>query len=175
MLVKFSTKNATVYDRDRAAMEKKLGQRLSRYFAAAEDVEAFVKVSEEKLGFKVEITLPYYGYQLRAEAGSKEGLFAAFDDAVDTLERRMTRHKGKVQGKKGAKPAEPEPEEIQADEEFELVRVKKYELKPMSVQDAILNMELLGHDFYVFKDSDENKVCTVYKRKDGGYGVVVPE
>ena len=177
MTVKFSTKDATVYDKDRKAMEKKLAQRLSRYFAN-DEVEAFVKVSEAKLGFKVEITLPYYGYQMRAEASSNDGLYAAFDGAVDSLERRMNKHKDKIISRKTKATVEdhqdiPEQEEPK-EEEFKIVRVKKYEFKPMTTQEAILNMEALGHDFYVFLNAEDDKICTVYRRKDGGYGMVLP-
>lgn len=175
MLVRFSSKDATVYDKDRAYMEKKLESRLSRYFDSAPEVS--VKITEEKLGFKAEITLPYYGYQLRAESSSNEGLYPAFDKAVDVIEKRMTKHKDKVISRKSkvsggtapVAPAEPEPDD------FKLVRVKHYELKPMSVDEAMLNMEMLGHDFFVFLSESENKVCTLYKRKSGGYGLLVPE
>ena len=180
MTVKFSTKDATVYDKDRKAMEKKLSQRLARYFGD-DSVDAAVKVSETKLGFKVEITLPYYGYQMRAEASSNDGLFTAFDSAVDSIERRMMKHKGKIISRKG-KGAMPEiaadadtQEDPYFEDDFKLVRIKRYEFKPMSTEEAILNMETLGHDFYVFLNAEENVLCTVYKRKDGGYGMVAPK
>lgn len=173
MLVKFNSKNATVYDKDRDAMEKKLSQRLSRYFAD-DDIEALVKISEEKIGFKAEITLPYYGYQMRAEATSKDGLFAAFDNALDVIERRMAKHKDKIVSKKQKVVAADVSAADVLDDDEKVVRVKRYEMKPMTTADAILNMELLGHDFYVFMSSEENKYCTLYKRKDGGYGLVVP-
>ncbi|MCR5693848.1 MAG: ribosome-associated translation inhibitor RaiA [Clostridia bacterium] len=183
MTVRFSTKDATVYDKDRKAMEKKLSQRLTRYFGN-DPVEASVKISETKLGFKAEITLPYYGYQMRAEASSNDGLYTAFDNAVDVLERRMTKHKDKIINRKGkvSQPdviseAEPAEEQDYAnEEEFKIVRIKRYEFKPMTTEEAILNMETLGHDFYVFMNPAENDaLCTVYKRKDGGYGMVAPK
>lgn len=177
MTIKFGVKDASVYDKDRKAMEKKLTQRLSRYFSD-EEVEAFVKISGVRNGVKAEITLPYYGYQLRAESGIDESLRAAFDNAVDVLEKRMTRHKDKIVSRKTRRTEqEPDMPDYSSDtdsEEFRIVRIKKYEFKPMTTQDAILNMETLGHDFYVFLNADDNKICTVYKRKDGGYGMVVP-
>ncbi len=173
MLVKFSSKNATVYDRDRAAMEKKLEARLSRYFD--DEPEITVKITEEKLGFKVKITLPYYGYYMRAEASSKDGLFAAFDSSVDIMERMMTNHKDRIISRKTRGEAQADVPVQPEEDPFDVVRVKRYEVKPMTVQDAILNMETLGHDFYVFLSAEENAICTVYKRKNGGYGLVVPK
>lgn len=176
MLVKFTSKNATVYDKDRANMEKKLESRLSRYFDA--EPEVFVKITETKLGFKVEITLPYYGYQLRAESSTNDGLYAAFDDAVDVIEKRMTKHKDKIISRKAkgsvSEPVVPVPSEEDLPDDMKLVRVKRFEIKPMTTSEAILNMEMLGHDFFVFYSADEKTVCTLYKRKDGGYGMVVP-
>ncbi len=182
MTVRFTTKDATVYDKDRKAMEKKLSQRLKRYFGD-DSVEAAVKISETKLGFKAEITVPYYGYEMRAEAASNDGLYKAFDDAVDVLERRMTKHKDKIISRKGkgTQPeikaeAEPVAESSYAtDEDFKIVKVKRYEFKPMTTQEAILNMETLGHDFYVFLNAEEDTICTIYRRKDGGYGMVAPK
>jgi len=166
MLVKFLTKNATVYGKDREAMEKKISSRLSRYFTEDIEPEIAVKVTEEKRGFKVEITIPYLDYKLRAECSSQDGLFAAFDDSIDVIERRMTKLKGKLQRRK------PEPEAVETiepEEKYDVVRVKKYELKPMTIQEAILNMELLGHEFFVFLDVDTNQISTVYARKEGGF------
>ncbi|MBP1587043.1 MAG: ribosome-associated translation inhibitor RaiA [Clostridia bacterium] len=178
MTIKFGVRDATVYDKDRKAMEKKLTQRISRYFSD-EEVEAYVKISGVRNGFKAEITLPYYGYQLRAESGIDESLMAAFDSAVDVLEKRMARHKDKIVSRKTRRPGQepkvvPDYSSDSDSEEFQIVRIKKYEFKPMTTQDAILNMETLGHDFYVFMNAEDNKICTVYKRRDGGYGMVVP-
>ena len=175
MLVKINAKNATVYGKEQAAMEKKIEQRFSRYFAENEDVVFSVKIREEKIGFKVELTLPYYGYQLRAEASDKLGVIAAFDNAIDIMERRMAKHKDKLlsRNKRGAEAvAYVEPA---SEEPYDVVRTKTYEMKPMSVQDAILNMEVLGHEFYMFFNADENKICTVDRRKDGGYGMIIPQ
>ena len=174
MLVKINAKNATVYGREQAAMEKKIEQRFSRYFES-DDVVFSVKIREEKIGFKVELTLPYYGYQLRAEASDKLGVMAAFDSAIDIMERRMTKHKDKLlsRNKRGGEVVAAA--EVPVDEPYDVVRTKTYEMKPMSVQDAILNMEVLGHEFYMFFNADENKICTVYRRKDGGYGMIMPQ
>ena len=90
----------------------------------------------------------------------------------------MTRHKDKIVSRKTRRTEQeqdmPDYSSDTDSEEFRIVRIKKYEFKPMTTQDAILNMETLGHDFYVFLNADDNKICTVYKRKDGGYGMVVP-
>lgn len=174
MLVKINAKNATVYGKELAIMEKKIEQRFSRYFSESDEVTFSVKIKEEKIGFKVELTLPYYGYQLRAEASDKVGVIAAFDSAIDIMERRMAKHKDKLLSKKRSADV-PVAAELPVEDQYELVRTKTYEMKPMSVQDAILNMEVLGHEFYMFNNSEEGKICTVYRRKDGAYGMIVPQ
>ncbi len=175
MLVKINAKNATVYGREQAAMEKKIEQRFSRYFQESDEVVFNVKITEEKIGFKVELTLPYYGYQLRAEASDKVGAIAAFDSAIDIMERRMAKHKDKLLSRYKKGGSLPPVAEVPSEDQYELVRTKTYEMKPMSVQDAILNMEVLGHEFYMFFNSDENKICTVYRRKDGAFGMIMPQ
>ena len=120
---------------------------------------------------------------MRAEASSNDGLYTAFDNAVDILERRMTKHKDKIVSRKGkgSQPdVAPEVEAVEepgyaTDDDFKVVRVKRYEFKPMTTQEAILNMETLGHDFYVFLNAEEDTLCTIYRRKDGGYGMVAPK
>lgn len=176
MLVKFNCKNANLWNITIEAMEKKIEARFSRYFDV-DDVVVNVKVTEQKLGFKVELTMPYLGQQLRAEVTDKESPLAAFDKGMDVLERQMSKCKTKLKRNKRHLPEVPAaPAEFAEDDtDYEVVRTKNYEMKPMTVQDAILNMEMLGHTFYMFYDTDAGCYATVYKRDDGAYGLIVPK
>lgn len=176
MLVKFNCKNANLWNITIEAMEKKIESRFSRYFDV-DDVTVNVKVTEQKLGFKVELTMPYLGQQLRAEVTDKESPLAAFDKGMDVLERQMSKCKTKLKRNKRNLPevtAAP-AEYAEDDTDYEVVRTKAYEMKPMTVQDAVLNMEMLGHTFYMFNDVDTGSYATVYKRDDGAYGLIVPK
>jgi putative sigma-54 modulation protein len=137
--------------------------------------------------YTVEITCDVNGFVLRSETVNNDEL-AAFDEALDRLERQLVRWKQKLvrrrkQGPhRGEAPAEvaPEPEpaaaeEEEALEEFNIVRVKAHSLKPMSPQEAVLQMEMVGHDFYVFYDDSAQRVGVVYKRRHGDYGLIEPE
>lgn len=176
MLVKFNCKNANLWNITIEAMEKKIESRFSRYFDV-DDVVVNVKVTEQKLGFKVELTMPYLGQQLRAEVTDKESPLAAFDKGMDVLERQMSKCKTKLKRNKRHLPeVTAAPAEFAEDDtDYEVVRTKNYEMKPMTVQDAILNMEMLGHTFYMFYDTDAGCYATVYKRDDGAYGLIVPK
>lgn len=176
MLVRFNTKDAKVAG-DLAKMEKKILNRFGKYFTQEpEDATVFsVKVTDgKKSQFKVELTLPYLGYQLRTEVVDNMSALAALDKGMDIMERQISKCKTKLARNKhqtpepdfGALAFEEEPEE------YEIVRVKGYDMKPMNVQEAILNMNLLGHNFYMFLNCDTNKVSTVYRRNDGFYGMI---
>ena len=176
MLVKINCKNARLWNTTTETIERKINARFSRYFSE-NDVAVNVKVTEQKLGFKVELTMPYLGQQLRAEVTDKEAVIAALDKGMDILERQMSKCKTKLKRSKHQIPDIPAaPAEYDEDDsDFEIVRTKNYEMKPMSVQDAILNMEMLGHKFYMFNNSETGSFATVYKRDDGAYGLIVPK
>ena len=179
MLVQFNIKNSNVDGNTLSIMESKITKRFSRYFAgeAADETILAVKVSDKKFRFKVELTLPYYGFMLRTETYDDVSPVAALDKSMDAMERRMAKSKTKIQNKKHqtiefAPPPIPETEE--EPENYSIVRIKSYEMKPMSVQDAILNMNMLGHTFYTFKNEETGKISTVYKRTDDDYGMIEP-
>jgi putative sigma-54 modulation protein len=150
--------------------------------------EARVTVEVIRGRYTVEITCDVAGLVLRAETTNNE-LLTAFDEALDRIERQLVRykqklvrrrkqgpHRGEPVGPAAATPAEPvEEEEDEEFEEFDIVRVKAHSLKPMSPQEAVLQMELVGHDFYVFYDDTAQRVGVVYKRKSGNYGLIEPE
>ena len=124
---------------------------------------------------KVEVTIPLKTLILRAEE-EQQDFYAAVDLVINKLERQIRKNKAKLQKRDKAKTKEFNIDDIIPIEEDEkIVKHKKIDVKPMSSEEAILQMDLLGHDFYVYKDSESNNVCVLYKRKDGGYGVIEGE
>lgn len=187
MTVRFNVKDAELSEKILQTMESKLHHRLDKYFRIqkGEETVIFVKITEKRPVFTVEITLTYGGYQLRAETSDKNGTIAALDLGMDTMERQITKCKDRVSRKGKLQRAATEPatagilpkvdiQKTLEDEEYKVVKVKIYEMKPMSVQEAILQMEFLGHNFYVFNNFEDAKVCTVYRRNDGDYGLIEP-
>ena len=129
---------------------------------------------------KVEVTIPMKNLTLRAEE-RHDDLYAAIDLIVDKLERQIRKHKTKVnrryRGNEGAglyfaQATQAETDAASTDEEYTVVRTKKFNLKPMDQEEAILQMNMLGHDFYIFTDEDSDATNIVYKRKDGKYGLI---
>ena len=181
MLVKLNTKDANVADRTAKTMEKKLGARFARYFREEPEDKTtlWVKVSEKKYLTKVELTISYQNYLLRAETTDKKSAIAALDKAMDVLERQIVKCKTKLARGRHQTITEdtaiPAMEVEEEPENYPIVRVKTYEMKPLSVQDAILHMNMLTHNFYMFKNSENGKICTVYKRNDGDYGLIEAE
>lgn len=180
MIVRFAAKDARLPEDMLKTMEKKLHQRLDSYYRnEAEDATTIlVKIAENKRIFKMEINMPYGGQMLRAEHAERENAMTALDKGIDVLERQIKKHKTRITRnlRQSLHPLEPvdladiaEPEEGEA---FRVVKVKRYETKPMAVQDALLQMDLLGHNFFMFMNAENNKACTVYRRNDGDYGLI---
>lgn len=154
--------------------EKKLAK-IERFFGP--DLEAKVTVTVEKSSQIVEITVNNNGMVFRAQERA-ENMNEALDKCVDTLIRQIRKNKTRIEKKLRASnfdafadEAEAVPEEV----EFELVRTKTISLKPQSVEEAILQMNLVGHQFYVFLNEESGDVNVVYRRNDEGYGLIVPE
>lgn len=178
MFVKFNVKDFKISDKTLESMESKIHRRLDKYFSGKEqDPTFYVKLTDQKkLKEKIELTLPYCGYQLRAEVADKDGILAALDKGMDIMERQITKCKTKLARNKHQTP-EPISSEIDFQEEpseYAVVKAKQYELKPMNVQEAIMNMNMLGHSFYMFDNVELGKICVVYRRNDGDYGVLSP-
>lgn len=153
---------------------------MSRYLRA--DTEMFVRMRKEKNDRRVvEITVPVEGVTLRAEASADDNLFLAIDQALAKLERQIHRHKNKLAKRlreDAFQPAEMEfiEEEAVRDEHSPVVvRHKHFPVRPMSVEDAVMQMELLGHAFFVFVNSDTGRTNVLYLRKDGDLGLMEPE
>jgi len=159
--------------KDRA--EKKLGK-LERYFN--QEPEAIVRFKQQRGGRNIaEITVSVDGLILRAEENSND-MYLSIDRAVDKLESQIRRYRTKM-GKhlRDPKPEAPEEkvEPVYEEASYDVVRVKKFSVKPMDVDDAITQMELLGHNFFLFMNAESNTMCVLYRRNDGSYGLLVPE
>lgn len=158
---------------------KKTGS-MERYLRG--DTEMFVRMRKEKNNRRVvEITVPFEGVTLRAEASAEDNLFLAIDQALAKLERQIHRHKTKLAKRLREDAFQiPEMEFIEDDaaqegESPKVVRRKHFPVRPMSVEDAVLQMELLGHAFFVFVNSDTGRTNVLYLRKDGDLGLMEPE
>lgn len=171
MKIIISSKNVKSSDFLKEAIEKKLGK-LGKYFS--DDFTANVMVSEQRDKQKLEVTIKAGGTIFRAES-SAEVAYDAIDGVVDKLSSQMSRFKTKLQRKhketKGLMIEElPEYEEIQ--EEIKVAKKKTVELTPMDVEEAIMQMELIGHSFFIFLNMDTDSINVVYKRKGDSYGVI---
>lgn len=171
--------NISVTDAIRNYIEDKLSK-LERYFTNVPDTNAHVKIKTYQDGkSKVEVTIPLKNVTLRAEE-RHEDLYAGVDLIVEKLERQVRKHKTKVNRKFREKGIEKEvfPSLPEADvseekeDDIEIIRSKQFDLKPMDAEEAVLQMNLLGHDFYIFNDAETNDTNIVYKRKDGKYGLI---
>ncbi|WP_333651849.1 ribosome hibernation-promoting factor, HPF/YfiA family [Lacrimispora sp.] len=158
----------------REAIEDKLGK-LDRFFAPA--TEAIVRLSVQKDMQKIEVTIPVKGHIIRAEESSTD-MYVSIDLVEEILERQLKKYKNKLIDKKQNTPsfsAAFMEEEYQADDRVEIVKTKKFAVKPMDTEEACVQMELLGHSFYVFLNAETEEVNVVYKRKGGSYGLIEPE
>ena len=169
-------KGMEVTDSLKARVEKKLSK-LERYFQ--DDVEAQIRLSQERGNRNiVEITISVGSVILRAEEVSND-MYMSIDRAVDKLNRQIRRHRTKLEKRLRAGAFEPVSDESAENAEevasYDLVRVKKFPVKPMQVEDAIAQMELLGHTFFLFLNEETDSMCVLYLRSDGGYGLLQPE
>ena len=158
--------------------QEKLG-RIEKYLGDSNNVRATVMVNVKGHNQKVEVTIPLKTVILRAEE-TRDDLYAAIVVVVDKLERQIRKNKTKLQSKKMKENFSKDfmldsIEKIDEENEDKIVKRKKIEVKPMSEEEAILQMELLEHQFYIFRDADTNNVAVVYKRNEGNYGIIESE
>ena len=169
----YTSKDMAVSDSLKSRVEKKLSK-LERYFR--EEPEATIRFKVQKGARNIaEITVNAGGLILRAEESSND-MYLSIDHAVDKLESQIRRHRTKLE--KRIRSSELEPvAEVPAFEEqsYDIVRVKKFSVKPMSVEDAITQMELLGHDFFLFMNEENESMNVLYRRNDGAYGLLQPD
>ena len=156
-------------------IESKLNK-LDKYFENSDEIEATVLTKIVGRNQIIEVTIPTKHFLLRNEE-SNEDLYAAIDKIVDKLERQIRKNKEKINSrinKTFIQDFEYDLED-EYEEDEKIVKRKKVELKPIDEEEAIVQMEMLGHSFFVYKDVDSNKVCIIYKRKNGDYGVIETE
>lgn len=168
-------KGLEITDSLKDRIEKKL-KKLERYFQ--DDVEAQIRISQERGNRNIaEITISVGSVILRAEEVSGD-MYMSIDRAVDKLNRQIRRHRTKLEKRLRAGAFEPMPEAAEEPEEepsYNIVRVKRFSVKPMQVEDAIAQMELLGHTFFLFLNEETDSMCVLYSRSDGSYGLLQPE
>ena len=176
MNVTVIAKNIELTPALKESVEKKISK-LSRYFES--DVEARATLNVQKNRQIVEVTIPFNGVILRGEE-STDDMYKSIDLVEDKLERQIRKQKTKLSRKNsGGSLRFPSfnASDIKDDHEDEakIVKTKRFNVKPMSADEAILQMELLGHSFFVYEDADTSKVHVMYKRKDGDYGLIESE
>ena len=181
MDLKIIGRGIEITDRLNDYVEKKIG-RLDRYLPSI--TEAWVELSVEGTRAAADsqvcqVTVRVNGTILRAEERSDD-MFTSIDAVLDKMYRQIARYKGKRQNRwRGAgvqiEPLPLEIEEEPEEEESRIVRYKRFAMAPMTPEEAVEQMELLGHDFFVFYNADEGQINVVYRRKDGDYGVIQPE
>lgn len=173
-------KNIEIGDRTREKVEAKLS-RIEKLFPT--DAVATVTLTNEKLNTVVEVTIPMSKRLIRAEAQEPE-MMAALDDAVDILERQIVRYKKRLRTKvrQHAESYKAEYESVFVDEKeldedplYKIEKIKHFEVKPMDAEEAVMEMELIGHSFFVFRNGETDELNVVYKRKNGSYGLIEPE
>ena len=170
-----SGKNIEITDALRNRVEKKIG-RLEKFFSPGTETQ--VTLSVENTRQIVEVTIPFNGIVLRAEESNGD-MYTSLDKLVDVLERQIRRNKTRLAKKLHEDAFENEnfivDEYIPEEDDFNIVRSKRFAVKPMDIEEAILQMNLLGHQFFVFSNAKTREVNVVYRRKDGNYGLIEPE
>jgi putative sigma-54 modulation protein len=167
-------KNIEITDNLRRAVEEKLGK-LERYFTP--DTKVNVTLSIEKERQKIEVTIPVKGSIIRSEQVSND-MYVSIDLVEEVIERQLHKYKTKIIDKhqSGGNFQKAYIEhDYDEDDDIRIIRSKKFDIKPMYPEDACVQMELLGHSFYVFVNAESDKTNVVYRRKNGTYGLIEPE
>ena len=174
MRIKITGRNIELTEGLKAAVEDKLNK-LEKYFTP--DTEVNVTLSVEKERQKVEVTIPMKGSYIRSEQVSSD-MYVSIDLVEEVIERQLRKYKNKIVDKQQAAANFQKAyldKDYDEDEEVKIIRTKKFGIKPMYPEDACVEMELLGHDFYVFINAETEDVNVVYKRKSNSYGLIEPE
>jgi putative sigma-54 modulation protein len=172
MKVQVRGRNVEVTNALKEYVEKRLGK-LVKYLDLIE--EAQVTLTVEKDSHRVEVTIPINGIILRGEETTGD-MYASIDLVVEKLEKQIERYKGRLYRRLGRQNTEVKAGDNKKEEDGpRIVRTKRFAMKPMSVDEAVMQMNLLGHSFFVFSNADTEKVNVVYRRKDGNYGLIEPE
>lgn len=174
MKIIISGKNIDVTEGLKSAVYEKIGK-LERYFTP--DTEVHVTLSVEKERQKIEITIPMKGNIVRAEQVSND-MYVSIDLVEEIIERQLRKYKNKLVEQKQSAGSFNQAfmdEETFEEEEIKIIRSKRFAMKPMDPEEACIQMELLGHSFYVFRNAESDEVNVVYKRKGNTYGLIEPE
>ena len=169
-----SGKNIDITPGLRDAAESKLGK-LERYFSP--DTEVQVTMSVEKGRQKIEVTIPVKGNTIRAEQDSDD-MYVSIDLVEEIIERQIKKYKSKIVDKKQSALSFSDAflqEEAESEESINIVKTKRFAMKPMDPEEACIQMELLGHNFFMFLNAETDAVNVVYKRKANSYGLIEPE
>ena len=167
-------RNLMVTDGLRNAIYKKIGK-LERYFTPETEVQ--VTLSMEKDQQKIKVTIPVKGGIIRSEQVSTD-MYVSIDLVEEIIERQLKRYKGRLNTREQSATSFSDlfyQEEATEPESVPIVRTKRFAVKPMDAEEACMQMDLLGHSFYVFRNSETDEVNVVYKRKDGTFGLIEPE
>ena len=177
MRIIISGKNIDITDGLRQAVEDKLSK-LERYFTPETDI--IVTLSIEKERQKIEVTIPVKGNIIRSEQVSND-MYVSIDLVEEVIERQLKKYKNRIIDQKQSAQSlqnfqkEYIEKEIEDDEDVKIIRTKRFGMKPMYPEDACVQMELLGHNFFVFQNAETEEVNVVYKRKGNTYGLIEPE
>ena len=174
MRISIIGRNINVTDGLKSAINEKLGK-LDRFFSP--DTEVQVTLSVEKERQKIEVTIPVKGNIIRSEQVSND-MYVSIDLVEEVIERQLKKYKNKLYDKHktgGSFTDEYLEQDYTEDEEICIIRTKRFDMKPMYPEDACVQMELLGHNFYVFINAESGNVNVVYKRKGNTYGLIEPE
>ncbi|MFZ5652596.1 MAG: ribosome hibernation-promoting factor, HPF/YfiA family [Bacillota bacterium] len=174
MKVQVRGRNVEVTGALKEYVEKRLGK-LDKYIDNLGDAQ--VTLTVEKDSHRIEVTIPINGMILRGEEATVD-MYASTDMVVEKLEKQIERHKGKLLRRIGTGAARVGVPDIRQaapeDDGPRVVRTKRFAIKPMAIDEAVLQMNLLGHSFFVFSNSETDQVNVVYRRKDGNYGLIEP-
>ena len=169
-----SGKNIEVTEGLRKAINEKLGK-LERYFTPETEIHVTLSVEQERQ--KIEVTIPVKGNIIRSEQVSSD-MYVSIDLVEEVIERQLRKYKTKIvnkqQGTGNFQKTFVEDDFIE-DEDVKIIRTKRFGIKPMYPEDACVQMELLGHNFFVFRNAETDEVNVVYKRKGNTYGLIEPE
>ena len=175
MRITISGKNIDITEGLRTAVEEKLSK-LDKYFT--QDTDAYVTMSVEKSRQKIEVTIPVKGNIIRSEQVSSD-MYVSIDLVEEVIERQLRKYRKKLVSQKQNASDNFQKhfieDEFEQEDEIKIVRAKKFDMKPMYPEDACVQMELLGHNFFVFRNAETDEVNVVYKRKGGTYGLIEPE
>lgn len=168
-------KNIEITSALREYVEKKVGK-VTKYFDTVGEITVLLTVTKGR--HIVEVTVPVQGMLLRGEESTMD-MYTSIDLVIEKLERQIHKHKTKLERrfrvgsfKSEAMPAMQAAGSVDESEEYPVVKTKRFAVKPMDIQEAIMQMNLVNHDFFVYRDSSSEDVNVVYRRKDGNYGLI---